>query len=370
MQIPLVDLRANYLSIKKDIDQAIQKNIANQAFIMGSEVAEFEEVFANFNESKFAISVANGTEGIHLALQAIDIKAGDEIITCPTTFIATIEPIFYLGAKAIFVDCEGKTGNIDAKKIEKAITKKTKAIILVHLNGHPCEMNPIMKIVYKYKLKLIEDCSHAHGSSYNGKKVGNFGDIGVFSLFPAKILGAYGDAGIMVTNDMKLMESLKLLRDHGRLSKYEHKIICYNCRLDTLQAAILLAKMPHLKKWIKRRKDISSYYSKHLNSCVSIPPQFQIGEQAFYMYVIRTPNRDGLKEYLAKKGISTVIHYPTPLHLQPACKMLGYKKGSFPNAERYSDTILSLPLYPELKNEQLDFVIDAIKKFFALSDKL
>ncbi|MCX6760262.1 MAG: DegT/DnrJ/EryC1/StrS family aminotransferase [Candidatus Nealsonbacteria bacterium] len=345
MKIPQVDLKSQYKSIKKHLDRAVLSVLKNSKFILGENVREFEKEFAGFCRVKYAVGVGNGTEALYLALRALGVGKGDEVITAVNTFIATAEAITLNGAKPVFVDINPDTYNIDVCKIEKAITKKTKAIIPVHLFGQPADMGPIVKIAKKYNLRVIEDCAQAHGALYNGREVGSIGDIGCFSFFPGKNLGACGDAGAITTNNKNLAEKILMLRNHGRKrnEKYKHKIEGLNSRLDEIQAAILRIKLRHLRRW-NNRQIISN------------------AKSVYYFYVIRVKNRNRIIKELKKAGISSGIHYPIPLHIQPAYKYLGYKKGDFPIAEKAANEILSIPVYPELTDFQIKFIADLIKK--------
>jgi len=364
-KIPLVDLKAQYRIIKPEIDKAIASILAKTNFIMGEEVAWFEEAFAKFLGVKYVIGVSSGTDAIHLGLLALGVKSGDEVITAPHTFTATVEPICWLGAKPVFVDIDPKTFTINPKLIERAITKKTKVILPVHLYGHPADMEPIIKLAKKYKLKVLEDAAQAHGALYKGKMVGTLGDAAIFSFFPGKNLGAFGDAGVVVTNNEKLADKIILLRNHGRSEKYTHLEVGYGDRLDTLQAAILLAKIKRLKNWNRRRRQIAGIYNNVLkNLPIRLPEAASWAHTVYHLYVIRTQNRDELKQYLKEQDIETGIHYPIPLHLQPAYKYLGYKKGDFAKSEQAAQEILSLPLYPELNIQQIKFIANSLKKFY------
>lgn len=366
MPIPLVDLKAQYRAIKKEIDRAIFEAIKNTNFILGENVQKFEKEFAKFCKVKYAIGVGNGTDALYLALRVLGIKTGDEVITPPNTFIATVEAITLNGAKPVFVDINPETYNIDITKIEKAITKKTKAIVPVHLYGQPADIGPILKIAKKYNLKVIEDAAQAHGAEYKGKRVGGLGDVGCFSFFPAKNLGAYGDGGMVVTNNKKIAEKVRLLRNHGRVQKYEHQIEGINSRLDELQAAILRVKLRYLNKWNQARRQRAKLYDNSLKNIkgVKIPFTPSWAVPVYYVYTIRTKERDKLQESLKKEGISTGLYYPIPLHLQPAYKYLGYKIGDFPETERAAKEILSLPICPELSKKDQNYVIQKIKEFF------
>jgi dTDP-4-amino-4,6-dideoxygalactose transaminase len=362
MKIPFVDLKAQHLSIKDEIDFAIQRVVDSTNFIMGDEVKSFEEEFSQFCEAKFAIGVSSGTDALHLALLACGIGAGDEVITVPNTFIATTEAISHCGARPIFVDVNPDTYNIDATKIEDKITPRTKALLPVHLYGQPAEMDPILEIARKHNLKVVEDCAQAHGAKYKGKKVGSIGDVGCFSFFPGKNLGAYGDGGAVVTNDEHIAEKIRLLRNHGRKAKYEHLIEGYCDRLDAMQAAILRVKLKHLNKWNEKRRQIAKLYNQFFKgTAIILPKELEDFESVYHLFVIRVKNRDNLQKKLYEYGISTGIHYPLPLHFQPAYKYLGFKRGDFPIAEKFSLEVLSLPMFPEIIREQIEYVAEIVK---------
>jgi dTDP-4-amino-4,6-dideoxygalactose transaminase len=362
--IPFVDLKAQYNSIKEEIDGAIQRVLNTTNFIMGEELIKFEEEFASFCNTKYAIGVANGSDALILSLRASGINKGDEIITIPNTFIATTEAITHIGGKVVFVDIDPKTYTIDVSRIEEKITNKTKAIIPVHFYGQSADMDPIIKFARKYNLKIIEDAAQAHGAEYKGKKVGSLGDVGCFSFYPAKNLGAYGDAGMITTNNEEIAKKLKLLRNHGRITKkYEHEIEGYSSRLDNLQAAILRVKLRHLNEWNNMRRKNAKKYNELLSNMDGIIPPYEAdyAKHVYHLYVIRVGERDILREELKSNGIATGIHYPIPLHLQPAYKYLGYKEGDFPVTEECSQKILSLPMYAELSEEQINEIVYCIK---------
>ena len=362
--IPFVDLKAQYDSIKDEIDEAIQNVLNNTSFIMGEELKKFEVEFARFCDVKYAIGVANGSDALILALRACEIGEGDEVITVPHTFISTAEAISNVGGKVVFVDINPKTYTIDVSKIKEKINEKTKAIIPVHLYGQPTDMDPIMELARKYNLKVIEDAAQAHGAEYKGKKVGSIGDVSCFSFYPGKNLGAYGDAGIVVTDNEEIAEKVKLLRNHGRITKkYEHEIEGYSSRLDNLQAAILRVKLRHLNKWNESRRENAQKYNELLNNIGGIitPYEAEYAKHVYHLYVIRTENRDKLREELKSKGMATGIHYPIPLHLQPAYNYLGYKRGDFPVTEKTSQEILSLPMFAELSGNQIGEIVQLIR---------
>jgi dTDP-4-amino-4,6-dideoxygalactose transaminase len=368
-KIPLVDLNVLHQQMHGEFKKSIDSVIANGDFISGKIIEEFEENFAIFCETKYAVGCSSGTSALHLALLACGIKAGDEVITTPHTFIATAEAISHTGAIPVFVDIDEQTFNIDPNKIEKAITAKTKAIIPVHLYGQCADMQPIMKIAQKHKLQIIEDAAQAHGASYNNQKAGTFGKTACFSFYPGKNLGAFGDAGIIVTNSKLLAANIRTLANHGRKNKYEHSVIGYNYRLDTIQAAILDTKLKYLTECNNQRKNIAKIYHKKLKNIpeLLLPEVQNNNNHVYHMYVVKTKQRNQLQQYLLYNGITTGIHYPKPLHLQKAYKHLGYKKGDFPITEKITKQILSLPIYPGLNSTQQIFITKSICDFFRSS---
>ena len=367
MKIPLVDLKVQYLSIKKEIDSAIQGIIDNTSFIMGAPVKNFEENLAKFCSCKYAVGVSSGTSALFLALKAYGIKEGDEVITVPNSFIATAEAIMQCGAKPVFVDVDDRAMLIDVKKIEKAITPKTKAIIPVHLYGQICDMEPIINIAKKHNLIILEDAAQAIDAECSGRKI-PVHETAIFSFFPAKNLGCYGDGGAVVTNNDEIARLVSKLRDHGRVSKYDSDMIGYGERLDALQAAILDSKLKHLHEWTNKRRQHARKYNELLKEIkeITMPFEDKHSKHVYYMYVIRTKKRDELMSFLKKNEISTGIHYPVPLHTQMALKELGYKLGDFPVSEKAAKEIVSIPMYPELSDEQIKCVADNIKEFFKM----
>jgi len=368
MNIPLVDLKAQYERIKGEIDKAVQGVIQSGQFILGPEVEAFESEVAAYCGTKYAVGVASGTDALQLALLACSIKPGDEVITTPFTFIATAETIAKCGATPVFTDIDPKTHNIDPAKLESKINQKTKAILPVYLYGQPADMSPIVELARKYNLKIIEDCAQALGAEYRGKKVGSIGDIGCLSFFPSKVLGAYGDGGMIVTSNPDIAERAKVLRNHGCREKYYHLIHGFNSRLDSLQAAILRVKLGHLDDWIKMRRQKASLYSQLLERIVDIEPPYiaPYGYPIFSYYTIRLNSRlsrDKLKEFLGSQGVATAIYYPLSLHLQEVYKPLGYKPGDFPQSERAQREVLSLPIYPELEDRQIERIVKQIEIF-------
>ncbi len=362
MKIPLVDLKAQYASIKSDIDQAVQRVLDDTDFIGGSAVAEFEQAFAAYCGTKSAVALANGTDALQLSLLACGVGRGDEVITAVNTFIATSEAISATGARPVFVDNDPRTYTIDARKIEEKITTRTKAIIPVHLYGQPAAMDQVNQIAARHNLIVIEDAAQAHGATYRGTIVGNLGRLACFSFYPGKNLGAYGDAGAIATNDEALAEKVRMLANHGRLRKYEHEMEGYNSRLDTLQAAILLVKLRHLKTWTGKRQGHASLYTQFLSRAPEIVTPFLQPETShvFHLYVVHVEHREQVQLALKKAGIATGIHYPIPLHQQPAYRYLGLPSGAFPVAERFAGEILSLPMYPELIAGQIENICSTL----------
>ena len=370
--VPLLDLKGQYKSIKPEIKKAIDEVLTKGRFVLGDNVSKLEEEIAAYCNSKYAVGVASGTDALELSLAAMDIANGDEVITTPYTFIATTESVCKVGAKPVFVDIDAKTFNIDPQQIERKITKKTKAIIPVHLYGQACDMTPIMKIAKKHNLRVIEDTAQSIGAEYKGKKAGSFGDTGTFSFFPSKNLGAYGDGGMIVTNSMKIYEQLRILRSHGCQKKYHHLINGYNSRLDEMQAAILRVKLRYLDKWNAARDKNAQYYNqlfKGLDQECIVPFKPKENKHVFYLYTIKAHLRDELSAHLKAKGISSAVYYPIPLHLQEVYKKLKYKKGSMPVSEEASKYILSLPMYPELTKSEQQRVVNEIANFYRKAAK-
>ncbi len=364
MKIPFVNLRKQYQSIQNEIDEAIAAVLHECNFILGEEVKLLEEEFAQFCGVKYGVGVSSGTESIHLALRAFDIGPGDEVITAANTFIATVLAISYTGARPVLVDVRSEDYNIDVSKIADAITEKTKAIIPVHLYGQCADMDPIIKIAQRYGLCVIEDACQAHGAEYKGRRAGSMGDAGCFSFYPGKNLGAYGDGGMVITDDEQIADKLRLLRNYGSTRKYYHKSKGLNSRLDTLQAAVLRVKLKYLQGWnIVRRKN-AEIYNAQLTKLddVIIPEEMLHNKHVYHLYVIRVKNRDELFDNLKQKGISVGIHYPVPIHLQEAYKDLGYRKGDFPVTEVLAKEIISLPMCPEINKEQINYISKTIAK--------
>jgi dTDP-4-amino-4,6-dideoxygalactose transaminase len=364
VKIPLVDLKAQYQAIKPQIDAAMGRVVANTSFILGKEVADFEAAFAGFCHTKHCIGTNSGTSAIHLALLAAGVGPGDEVITTPFTFIATAEPIWMVGARPVFVDIDPKTYNIDPNAVEDAITTRTRALLPVHLYGRPADMNALLELGARYGLTVIEDACQAHGAELGGRRAGSMGKLGCFSFYPGKNLGAYGDAGAVTTDDDALATRVQMLRDHGRLSKYEHQLLGYGERIDALQAAILGAKLPHLEDWNARRRALAARYNELLrDSGLGLLQEPAGVTPVYHLYVVRSKHRDALLAHLKANGIDAGIHYPIALHMQPSMSYLGYKAGDFPHSEAAAREVLSLPLYPEMTDEQLRYVVDTIRSF-------
>jgi len=368
-----LNLNTQYKSIKKEIDRAIKRVLDGGVFIGGAEVEEFEKEVAKFCGSAYGLGVNSCTDALYLSLKALEIGRGDEVITTPFTFIATAEVIANLGAKPVFVDIESDTFNINPGLVEGLITSKTKAIMPVHLFGQMADMDRIMSIAKKYKLKVIEDAAQAIGAKYKNKMAGNIGDVGCFSFFPSKNLAALGDGGMVVTGNKKTANKIRLLKNHGSSpnEKYLNLILGTNSRLDALQAAILRVKLKHLAKWSKKRAEKARYYSKNLKGVgdIEVPRVGPNRTHIFHQYTIRTKSRDKLQKYLKEKGIPTMTYYPLPLHLQPAFKYLGYRNSDFPEAEKAAKEVLSLPIYPELSISDQKKIIKTISEFFNISSR-
>lgn len=384
MNIPLVDLKAQYSSIKDEIDQAIERVIRNSHFILGPELESFEKAIASYLDVNYAIGVASGTDALYLALLACGIGPGDEVVTTPFTFIATAETIAKCGAKPLFVDIEPGTYTIDPERIEALLNDRgrdisnIKAILPVHLYGHVADMEAIMNIAHKYGLKVIEDSAQSLGALYysrvysnsanksNWQQSGTIGDAGCLSFFPSKILGAYGDGGMVVTSDENIAEKVTMLRNHGCKQKYYHLVPGFNSRLDGIQAAILKVKLRHLDEWIKLRRQKASLYSQLLDTIEGIetPYEASFGRHCFNYYTVRLRNseidRNRIRDYLSNRGISTAVYYPLSLHLQEIFRHLGYRKGDFPVSEKAQDEVFSLPMYPELSEQQIEQIVKEI----------
>jgi dTDP-4-amino-4,6-dideoxygalactose transaminase len=365
MNIPFLDLRAQYASIHKEITAALRQVLDSAAFAGGPFVEKFEREFASFCRCQFAIGVGSGTAALWMALLALGIRRGDEVITVPNTFIATCEAITFCGAKPVLVDIDEQTYTMNPDHIERVITPRTKAVLPVHLFGQMADMDPIMEIARAHRLFVIEDACQAHGAEYKGRRAGSIGDMGCFSFYPAKNLGAYGEAGAVVTNRGDLADKIRMFRDHGQAKKYYHRLIGWNGRMDGFQGAVLSVKLKYLAAWNEARRKNAQLYSDLLAGVDNVitPAEADYAKHVYHIYGIRTPNRDDLMSALAKKGIGCGIHYPVPVHLQRAYESLGHEKGSFPIAEKCAEQLVSLPMFPELSQAQIEKVYGEIQSF-------
>ena len=359
-----MNLSLQYKELKDKIDKKMAEIAQNSRFILDKETESFENDICKYCNAEFAIGVASGTDALILTLTAFDIKRGDEVITTPFTFVATAEAISRVGAKPVFVDIEPKTYNINPLKIEKAITPNTKAIIPVHLYGNPCDMDSILKIAKRHKLKVIEDAAQAIGATYANRKIGTLSDAGCFSFFPSKNLGAFGDGGMVITDNKDIAERVRLLRVHGTTSKYRHSIIGFNSRLDNLQAAILSIKLKKLDEWNEKRRKAANRYNLALRDIVVTPREEDKGKHIYHLYMIKVKQRkrDEFLNFLNENGVESRVYYPIPLHLQQCYKELTYKEGDFPEAEGAALETLALPIFPEISEKQQKYVIDTVKK--------
>ena len=362
--IPLVDLTAQYHSIRDEIDAAIRETIESGQFILGPTVTSLEQGIAAYLGVKYAVGVASGTDALILALRALDIGAGDEVLVPAYTFFATAGAVLSVGARPVFVDVNPKDYAIDPELIKARITAHTKAIIPVHLYGQPADMGRILQIAHEHGLKVIEDNAQAIGAETLGQRTGALGDIGCLSFFPTKNLGAYGDGGMLTTSNAQIDERVRRLRSHGWKKKYYPEELGYNSRLDALQAAVLKAKLPHLDRWNQRRRELAECYNRELASLdVTLPAESEGRKHVYYNYIVRATDRDMLQAFLRQKGIASEVYFPLPPHLTAPCRALGYKEGDFPEAERASRETLALPIYPELTDAQQAEVIDAVREF-------
>ena len=363
MRVPLVDLKAQYQGIKEEVLAEISRALDGMQLFLGKNVQAIESGFAAYCGTKFAIGVGSGTDALHIAIRACGIGPGDEVITVSNTFIATVEAIILAGARPVFVDIDPVTQNVDPSRIQKAINKRTKAIIPVHLFGHPADMGPIIELARTYKLKIIEDACQAHGAEFKGQRTGSLGDAGCFSFYFTKNLGAYGESGIITTSDPEIAQHCRMIRDHGQAAKYHHSLMGFNGRLDEIQAAVLKVKLPHLDKWIEERRRLARLYDSSLPPSIIKPAEMSWAKHVYYVYVVRTPDRDRLRDWLETKGIGTGIHYPIPIHRQEAWRAYGGDNYSLPVTEKIAGEILSLPMYPELIDGQIASICEYISEF-------
>lgn len=364
MKVDYFNLKRQYDNIKQEVESSVGKVMDSGAFILGEDVGAFEHEFSSYCGVRYGIGVNSGTDALFLACLSCGIGKGAEVIVPAYTYIASALAVSMTGAKPVFVDIDDRTYNLDVSKIEEKITDKTKAILPVHLYGHPVDMDLLMHIAERHNLKVIEDCAQAHGALYKGKKVGSSGDAGCFSFYPTKNLGAFGDGGMILTNSDVTKDMLLLLRDYGRKGRYEHIIKGYNSRLDTLQASVLRIKLRHLDTYNDGRRKNAELYTKLFNEerlDIGLPHEENYAKHVYHLYVVRVKERDRVEKELMDRGIRTLIHYPVPIHLQKAYKELGYKRGDFPVSEKYCKEVLSLPMYPELRREEIEYIVKAFK---------
>jgi len=363
MSVQFFDLKIQNSKIRSEIDAAISNVVDGAHFILGSNVSDLENEIASYHGAKYAVGVASGTDAIHLAIRAAGVKEGDEVITTPFTFVATAEAISYIGAKPVFADINDETFNIDPASIQRKINKKTKAIIPVHLYGQSAEMDEIIKIANANGIKVIEDSAQAIGAKYNGKHVSTIGDAGCISFFPTKNLGGFGDGGMVVTNDEKIADTVRVLRGHGSRTTYHYDMVGFNSRLDEIQAAVIRVKLRYLENWIEARRGNARLYNELLSDIVKTPKEMKNARHVYNQYTIKVKKRNELQKFLKDKGIGAMIYYPLSLHLQKVYEHLGYIKGSLPATEKVQDEVLSLPIFPELKEDQIREVASAIREF-------
>jgi dTDP-4-amino-4,6-dideoxygalactose transaminase len=362
--IPFVDLQGQYRAIRDEIRSAVDRVLDGGQFVLGPEVAAFEREFAAYAGTTFAIGVNSGTSALHLALLAAGVQPGDDVVTVPFTFVATVAAIRYAGARPVFVDIEPRSFTMDVARLEAVLTPRTKVIVPVHLYGHPVDMDPLLAIARRLGIAVIEDAAQAHGARYKGRPVGGLGDFGCFSFYPGKNLGAYGEGGMIVTNDAEAAERLRMLRDWGAREKYHHEWLGFNYRMESIQGAILRVKLRHLMAWNEARRKAAALYGELLrDAAVAVPRSMPYGEHVFHIYAVRAGKRDALRAFLQTREIQTGIHYPIPVHLQKAYADPRYPAGSFPCAEAASREVLSLPLYPEITPEQIQTVAQALHDF-------
>ncbi len=363
--IPYLDLPAQMRPLRKEIDAVIAKTLDNCSFCLGPDVVQFENDFARYCGAQHGIGFNSGTSALHVAMLLLNVGAGDEVITTPHTFVATSWAISYVGAKPVYVDIDDQTFTMDPKLVERAITPRTKAVMPVHLYGQPCDLDPLLEICRKHKLPLVEDAAQAHGAKYRGKVVGTFGAMSGFSFYPGKNLGAYGEGGALVTNSQPYAARARSLREHGSTQRYFHDEVGFNYRMEGIQGAVLGVKLRHLEKWTQGRRRVAQRYNELLaGTPLQLPREADYAESVYHCYVVRHPRRDDLKKHLEAQKISCALHYPLPLHLQKCYASLGYHQGDFPVAEKAARECLSLPIYPELTDEQIEIVADGIKGFF------
>jgi dTDP-4-amino-4,6-dideoxygalactose transaminase len=363
IRVPYLDLKAQYRSIKPEIDAAISRVLESCQFVLGPEVSEFEKAFAAYSGTSECITLNSGTSALHLALLTAGVGPGDEVITTPFTFVASVAAILYAGARPVLVDIDSRSFTIDPSRIEGAITPRTKVLLPVHLYGQSADMDPIVDIARRHNLIVIEDAAQAHGAQYKGHPAGSIGHMACFSFYPGKNLGAYGEGGSITTNNSEYARTIRMLRDWGQDRKYHHLLRGYNYRMEGFQGAVLGVKLRHLEQWTEARRNLVQHYNRLLSDCeLQLPTEMSWARHVYHVYTVRSKERDRLQKSLADEGIQTGIHYPIPVHLQPAYSDLGYEQGSFPEAEAAAKQVLSLPLYPELSLQAVSQVADAVKK--------
>lgn len=363
MKVSLLDLQSEYAELRDEVLPALDRVGQSAAYVLGEEVEAFEREFADYCGTKYCVAMSNGTAGLHVGLLALGVQSGDEVITTSNTFLATAEAITYCGAVPVFADIDPATANLDPKLIERAITPRTRAILPVHLYGRPADMEPIREMAAKHNLCILEDAAQAHGARYRGRRVGGIGDAGVFSFYPTKNLGAFGEGGALTTNDDRIAKFARAARNHGQTARYEHEFVGYNYRMQGFQGAVLRIKLRRLYAWTARRQEIARMYRQSLASArVELPVDDPRDECVYHQFVIYASNRNALAAKLAEREIETVIHYPRPVHLQPAYSSLGLPPGTFPHTERACSRALSLPIHPRLTNEQVAFVAAAVRE--------
>jgi dTDP-4-amino-4,6-dideoxygalactose transaminase len=361
MQIPYFDLKAQCAELQDDIRAALERVCRNAEFILGEEVAQFESEFAAYCEARHCVALNSGTSALHLALLAVGVRAGHQVITTPNTFVATVEAIVYAGAEPVFVDIDPSTGNIDPSRVANTLTPRTKAIVPVHLYGRPAHLDPILRVAREHNLMVIEDACQAHGARYRGKRVGSLGHAAAFSFYPTKNLGAYGEAGALVTNDDDIARFARAMRDHGQTSRYLYDYVGYNYRMEGMQGAVLRVKLNRLEELNRRRQRLAGRYRAFLSDAqVDLPQDDPRDECVYHLFVVYADDRDGIRAALESRGVQTAIHYPRPLHLQRAYADLGYGPGSFPHAEYACQHVLSMPFFPELTDEQVEQAAGAL----------
>lgn len=361
MRVPFVDLAGLHRTIEEELREVFQRVLERSSFVLGPEVLQFEEAFASYLNVSHCVAVNSGTAALHLTLQALGIGPGDEVITVPNSFIATAEAISAVGARPVFVDVDPVSYTMDPAAVEEAITSRTKALLPVHLFGQPADLDPLLEIVRRNDLALVEDACQAHGATYNGRKAGTLGIAGCFSFYPSKNLGCLGEGGAVVTNNPSLAEQVKVLRDHGSTRKYEHRVPGYNFRMEGLQGGFLSVKLRHLEAWNQRRRVAAKKFDELLSGFpVILPGEMPYARHVYHLYVIQAADRDFLRAQLSAAGIETGLHYPIPMHLQEAYSQLGYRAGSFPVVEAVSQRMLSLPMHPDLTNEQIEYVASVL----------